>query len=77
MVKTIKERLKALEGKVRDQDHEYNMTLKWGLGDEVIAHYYRDGIEISQAQYFAEAPHEPLTIHWTEYTPPTEKDKTV
>jgi hypothetical protein len=68
MAKNIKSRIEALEGKAKDTDHEYNCTLRWGAGDEVEAHYYRDGIEIPRAVYFAEAPIEPLTIHWGEVT---------
>ncbi len=47
-------RIKALEGQSpQDGDHEWEATIGW---EGENTHYYKDGVEISQGQYFREAP---------------------
>jgi len=55
MRKTINRRLEDLEGNDNPQAHEYNAVIEW-IEDSIESHYYRDGIEISEAQFFREAP---------------------
>jgi len=71
-MKTINKRIEDLEGQTPKGNHEYNATIK-GFGENCEAHYYRDGIEISQADYFREAPkNQKLVIEWGEAIPPRE-----
>jgi hypothetical protein len=65
---TISNRLAKLEGKVSDGDHEWEAFISW---DAENSHYFKDGIEISQAQYFKEAPkNQPVVVSWGEPIPP-------
>lgn len=63
MTRTLKHRIEALESQPRDMDHDWQADIGWEGED---CHYYRDGVEIPRGQYFREAPHQPLTIHFRE-----------
>lgn len=70
MTKPIKSRIEALENQIIDGDHEYTADIGW---EGENCHYYKDGIEISQAQYFREAPkNQPIELVWGEVIPPRE-----
>ena len=72
MSKPIKTRLEALERETPKGDHEYDAVIE-GFGDTCTAHYYRDGVEISQAEYFREAPKDQeIVINWGDPIPPRE-----
>ena len=73
MTPTIKKRLEDLEGQTPKGDHEYDAVIE-GFGDTCAAHYYRDGVEISQAEYFREAPKDQeIVINWGDPIPPRDK----
>lgn len=67
MAKPLKSRIEALETNKPRGDHEYTADIGW---DDEDCHYYKDGQEISRAQYFREAPHnQPIDLVWREIIP--------
>lgn len=65
--RSIINRINNLENQVTEGDHEYTANIGW---DNEDCHYYKDGVEISQAQYFREAPkNQPIEIEFTEMIP--------
>lgn len=74
MSRTINNRLDNLESRDGPQDHEYNAVVEW-IEDGIEAHYYRDGIEISEARFFREAPKDiKRSVNWGDQDQPAGAD---
>lgn len=65
---TLKNRVSQLEAQSpQDDDHEWEAVIGW---EGENTHYYKDGVEISQGQYFREAPrNQPIEVEWREIIP--------
>lgn len=76
MSNTIKSRIEGLEAKQGTPDYknyDYEMVITWDENEQP-AKYYKDGIEITQEQYQAEAPKGPseIIVDWGEPIPSEE-----
>lgn len=69
MARTIKQRLAGLEAQSRDQDGDFLIVVGLDQGGHAYNRFYKDGDEISKAQFDREhkpKPGEPidLTLSW-------------